>query len=109
LSVNTSKTVVKEKEKTSVKLPVIIVAGVVLVVFLAWYGHKIFSPPANVENELTDKKDAFMQKIAKQAGPTADLSKVDKADRDAFAFSVSGSPYSPETILKQYIANHPIR
>lgn len=107
MSVNTSKTA--EKEKTNVKLPVIIAAAVVLVVFLAWYGHKIFSPPANVQNELTDQKDAFMQKIAKEAGPSGDLSKVPDADRQAFLNSVSGATRSPDWILKNYIANHPIK
>jgi len=107
LSVNTSKAVAKEKP--SVKLPVIIAAAVVLVVFLAWYGHKIFSPPANVENELTDKKQAFMMKIAKEAGPTADLTKLSPADLAEFKSETSGSPRSPEEILKQYVANHNIR
>jgi len=100
--------VAKEKEKTSVKLPVIIAAGVILVVFLGWYGHKVFSPPANVKNDLTDQKQAFMDKIAKEAGPTADLSKVTPAERDQFAQSVSGSPYTPEQVLKKYIAAHPV-
>lgn len=106
MSVNTSKTA--GKEKTNVKLPVIIAAGVVLVIGLGLYGHKVFSPTANVENELTDKQDAFMQKVAKEAGPSADLSKLNQADRDALARSVSGSRYSPEEVLKLYIAHHTI-
>jgi uncharacterized membrane protein YvbJ len=87
---------------------VVIAAVVVLVILLVWYGHRVFSPTANVENELTDKKQAFMQKIAKEAGPNADISKINQADRDIFVQNVRPSGRTPEEILKQYIANNPV-
>jgi len=105
LSVNTSKTA----EKSTVKLPVIIAAAVALVVLLGWYGHKIFSPTANVTNELTDKHDAWMQKIAKEAGPTADIEKLTPEDKAAFLKSVSGAPVDPKKILKDYITTHHVQ
>jgi len=104
LSVNTS----KAAEKPTVKLPVIIAAAVALVVFIGWYGHKILSPTANVSNELTDKNDAWLQQLAKEAGPTADIDKLTPADKAKFLNSVSGAPLDPKTILKNIVTSHPV-
>jgi len=104
LSVNTSKT----EEKSNVKLPVIIAAAVALVVFIGWYGHKILSPTANVSNELTDKNDAWMQHLAKEAGPTGDIDKLTPADKADFLKRVSGAPMDPKVILKDYVTSHPV-
>jgi len=104
LSVNTSKTT----DKPTVKLPVIIAAAVAVVIFLGWYGRQIFSPTANVTNELTDKHDAWMQMIAKEAGPNADLEKLTPEHKAAFLKSLSGAPVDPKVILKDYITHHPV-
>jgi len=104
LSVNTS----KKAEKPTAKLPVIIAAAVVLVVFLGWLGHKALGPTDNVTNELTDKHDAWMQKIAKEAGPTADIEKLTPVDKADFLKHYSGAPVDPKIILKDYITNHPV-
>lgn len=76
----------------------IIVAAVALIVLVAWIGHKALAPSVNVS---TDKYENFMQRIAKEAGPTGDVSKLPPADRDEFLKSVAGAPFKPETILQQ--------
>jgi len=96
LSVNSS----NPGEKAPIKLPVIIVAVVLLIVFLAWYGHRALSPTGNVTNDLTKGHDAWMAKVSKEAGPSGDVSKINPTDRAAFLKRVSGSPEKPETILQ---------
>jgi hypothetical protein len=76
----------------------IIVAAVALIVLVAWIGHRALAPAVNVSS---DKYESFMQRIAKEAGPTGDVSKLSPADRDEFLKSVAGVPRPPEYILQQ--------
>jgi len=102
LAVNTNKT----QEKSGVKLPVIIAAAVAMVILLGWLGHRAFAPSQAVETSASKTHDAFYAKVAHEAGPTGDLTKVNPEDRTRFENEFRGAPITPETALKQWIASH---
>jgi hypothetical protein len=95
----------KEVEKRGGKPQVqrwhLVVAGIALVGYLWWLGDYNLRPKP-YHNALMDQHEAFMKKIALQAGADGDLSKVNPTDRAAYLRSVSGAPVDPRDILRQY-------
>jgi len=102
LSVNTS----KSGEKASVKLPIIIVAAFGLIIFLVVMGVKFFSPVHQGQTEQMKADDVIMAKIAKQAGPNADLSKVNADDLAKFNAKFQNPMISTQDILKKWMVSH---
>ena len=102
MAVNTNKT----QEKSGVKLPVIIAVAVAMVILLGWLGHKAFAPTANVTTSVTKSHDAWMAKIAREAGPTADITKINPTDRAKFEQEFIGAPIKPEDALKEWIKSN---
>jgi hypothetical protein len=99
----------KKGDKPQVKLPLVVACAASLMVYLGWLGASVFSPVTSPENDMTRKHDAFIAKIAKEAGPTADISKINPIDRAKFLNDLKGAPRTPESVLKQYIQAHPVR
>jgi hypothetical protein len=83
-----------------------IAAAVAMVILLGWLGHRAFAPVANVETDATRSKDAFMAKIAHEAGPTADINKINPDDRAKYLDQFKNAPVDPQAVLQKYIAAH---
>jgi hypothetical protein len=69
---------------------------------------KQFSPSymAN-KTTMNGSSHDLMAKVAAQAGPDGDLSKVNPQDRDRFEKMTASAPMPPQTILKHYMRTHP--
>jgi len=103
LSVNTS----KSGEKASVKLPIIIVAAFALIIFLVVMGVRQFAPQHQGQTEQMKAEDVILAKIAKQAGPSADLTKVNADDLAKFNAKFQNPMISTQDILKRWMVTHP--
>jgi hypothetical protein len=104
-----TKSRIQGRKSQRVKMPAVIFSVAVLMVYVGWLGRQAFSPAAQANNDLTRAHDAFYDKIAREAGPTADITKINEVDRKRFLDQVKGARMSPDLILKQYIKSHPLR
>jgi hypothetical protein len=98
----------KTQEKPGVKLPLIILAGVLVLIFIVFLA-KTFLSPAHNENantkQMNEQTKAFAA-AAKEAGPDADLSKLSPATREAFEKQVGPAPMDHSLILKNWMKSH---
>jgi len=87
----------------NVKLPVIIVAVVVLVAFLGWWGWKNFGPQPAIKTEAAVAHDKWMDQIARQSG--GDISKLSAEDMEKLQKQTYGHG---DLALKAYCKDHGI-
>ena len=78
----------------------IVVASIMMLFYMLWLGRVYFGPPRAIHTKRMAQAEAMAWRVAEQAGPDADLSKVKQADRDEFLTALRGAPVNPRTILQ---------
>jgi hypothetical protein len=94
------------QDKAGVKMPLIIVAGVVLLIFLVFLGKTFLGPSHTAETEGMSKQDQLYAQVAKQAGPSADLTKVSQDLADKFNAMFGNAPIDHQQALKNWMSTH---